>query len=621
MPGPDDPYDPTPLPPQPDPPTDGSAPSDGTTTDTTTTTDTSGGTGGTDTGDGNPPPPVPGLDESTANQSFSVPGDLVGPINDIAAQYGIPYPIYLALAVHQLVGFAKTKINEQKIVAIAQAIQRAYQSQLGSRGVSAAQTDPSTVRDLWSGAVSRVAGISKQTVDNETRKAPPTTGNVGFQAGGAGAAGAAPIVPGLSNDAGYAVQRVADNLFLQYLGHLPTTADYLAISAAGYTAQTLEQHLRSQPDPRYKGYNVGQSYDLIIMANTSAQTITGNDATPGEINWMIENHIPINKESLDAFYTQVKTGAVWASVKKDGITISPKDWLAMQARVQKVWDSYGLTGTVPWQMVNDAAVNGLTDQQITEKVKAQPAPGMPAGMNVGEADRLRQIAQPIKDKLFPGETVTPEELVKLAGMSPAAITDYFRSLPARDVPGVNAGQASDYRTMADKFFASMGITDYQPTAQDLNFLAVTKADYSSLAEHFGSKPDLLKKYPGLAFGMSTTDYTDALSGYGSALEGVFGKGASMGAFHPTGLGKQQRESSLYGAALADKMSPTALASTVEQFRQARGRAPSGDELRTFRDTPRTKFAQTDATPSYSQTDTGPASSALGGASKGAAHPA
>ena len=562
----------------------------------------------------------PGLGDSTSNQSFSIPGDLVGPINEIAAQYGIPYPLILAAAVHQLTRFAKTKTSESVINTIAAALQKAYQSQLGSRNVPAAQTDPSTVRDLWFGAAARVTGVSKQTFDNLTRKAPPTTANIGYKPQGTGGKkAAAPIIPGLPDETAAAVQRIADSLFLQYTGKFPTTEEYIAIAKGGFTQQTLEQHLRAQPDPRYKGFTVGQAYDIVDLANRSAQSINGRDATLGEINWLLTNKVPIDKENLDAFYTQIKTGAVW-QVKPGQ---SPKDWLAMQARVQRIWDSFGLTGTVPWQMVNEAEMGGLTEQQITEKVKALPAPGMPEGTTVGEAERVRNLAKSIKEVYFPGEDPTPEELKLLSKMSAEQMTKFFRDLPSKDAPGVTAGAAKDYRTMAEKFFQSMGITGELPTAADLLFLSTTKADYSQLAEHFASDPKLALKYPGLAYGMSSEDFQSAMSGFGSALEGVFGKGSpELGSFHaPTGVSKQTRESTLYGAALADRMSPAALASTVDEFRAARGRAPSGDELRTFRDTPRKKLPQSEGGPGTQQTELGPTAPGLRGAGKGDPHPA
>src|SRR5205807_1669380 len=99
-----------------------------------------------------------------------------------------------------------------------------------------------------------------------------------------------------------AARRVADQDYIDILGRLPTPAEYADILAHGFTPVTLSDHLRAQPNPNAPGTTVGQWVDARAAAVKWANATLGRDPSDGEINWLIQNKVPINDESFSAFF-------------------------------------------------------------------------------------------------------------------------------------------------------------------------------------------------------------------------------------------------------------------------------------------------------------------------------
>jgi hypothetical protein len=255
----------------------------------------------------------------------------------------------------------------------------------------------------------------------------------------------------------------------------------------------------------------------------------------------------------------------------------PTVWHAAEKRAQQVWDSLGLVGKVDPNLVNQVVDGKMTDSQITDSVRARPAPGYPDGTKVGDVERARTIAEAAKKNLFPGEAVTDTELHHLLGMSPDDVLKYYRSIvPKTSTTGLPVGIESDYRAIAQKVLAQYGITGYDVTPEDLRFFALTKADPAAMLQHFATIPELAAAHPGLAFGMDSQQYQDALRGLGEAYGGVF-PGQNLAA--PTG------KTGLAGYALSSGVSAGEFSSVLEQFRQERGRAPTEAEFKERRSRP------------------------------------
>jgi hypothetical protein len=402
-------------------------------------------------------------------------------------------------------------------------------------------------------------------------------GGAAYGPGGSGGAAAAkPIIPGLSDDAATAVQRVADPIFLKYYGRFPTVDEYIDMSRKGFTQQQLEQHLRNQQNPNAPGTTVGQAFDMRDLANKWANSTLGRDASEGEVNFMLANKIPANDDHISAFFEQVRDHAVWQG--------DPVKWRAMRDRLQTQWNKLGLTGDVDPNTVNDALAGKWTDQQAADHFRAMPAPGYPAGTTVGEVDRLRTLASNAKSTYFPGEVVSDSELKALQGMTPDQILQHYRSIvPPNSKTGLPVGVESDYRAMAESVLSKYGVAGYDVTPADLKFFALTKADPAAILAHFAENPAIAAAHPGLAYGMNSEQYRSAVQGLRDAYGGVF-PGEQL-AEPRAGASKAERDNSLIGHALAEGISPGELGSVSEQFRQERGRAPTTTEFRERRNRP------------------------------------
>lgn len=401
-------------------------------------------------------------------------------------------------------------------------------------------------------------------------------GGAAYGPGGAGGPAAKlPIIPGLSDDDAIAVQRVADPLFLKYLGRLPTTDEYVDMSKKRWNPQTLEMHLRNQPFKDANGnvvagMTLGRAGDVRGLANQYANDIMGRDADEGEIAWMIQNGIPANPEHISAFFQQLHDNQVWHG--------NPTEWRDMQKRIQHIWDTLGLTGKVDAATINAAVDGKMTDSQVTDQLRARPAPGYPQGVSVGEVERLRSLAESVKNDLFPGEAVSDAELHHLQGMSPEDVRAYFRSIVAKDSKtGLPVGIEKDYRAMANSVLSKYGVAGYDVSPEDLKFFALTQADPSTILQHFAENPAIAAAHPGLAYGMTTDQYGQAVQAYQDAYGGVFG-GAALAAPR-AGAAKAEREGGLLGYALSQGIQPGDFSQTLETLRQERGKAPTAAEFR------------------------------------------
>lgn len=381
-------------------------------------------------------------------------------------------------------------------------------------------------------------------------------------------------ISGLSADDEDAAHAIADNLFLRYLGRLPTDNEYRNIIRKGMTPDSLEDHLRAQPNPNVPGKTIGETGDVRDLARQQAQELLGRAPSEGEINFLLANNIPANAEHVSAFYEQIRDNAVWKG--------DPRQWRAMRDRLERVRASLGLTGDVDPNTVNDALAAGWTEQQARETFRALPAPGFAVGTTVGQVDDLRKLADKFKSELFVEEP-TEAELKQLIGRTPDEIRAYYRSLPSRNIPGLQAGIAEDYKAIAAQVLKQYGLIDHEPSPDEVRLFALGKYDAEKIVQHYGDDPALAARQPGLPYGLSREDYTRQIADYEAALTGSIGKEnaqqikpPSVGL--PEGANAGARDQSLLGYALRRKMTAKQFGSVVERFRQETGRVPTGQEL-------------------------------------------
>lgn len=509
---------------------------------------------------------------------IKVPGNYVPIIDQVSQMTGVPFSV-IAAVIQSQVGWPNTIIPQQ-ILQVGQKLAQAHDQ--------SDPNDPSWSPD-WSVVAANIFGSGSEAwrsrfndiygpsgisdterwvydTNNQSPResfvTPDFGGGIGGdRVAGVGGVGKQPLIPGLSDDSAQAVQRVADSLYLKYLGRFPTNAEYLDLSKNSYTPAQVEEHLRAAP---YNGTTVGQWQDAKSSADKYAQDRFGRDADPGEVNFLVSNDI-LDPESVSAYYDQLRTRRdtgdptfAWVS--------NPTTWRDTEKTVDALWKRAGLTGTVDPHLVNEAITGKMSQDEITTRIEALPAPGFAVGTTVGEVNRLRDLATASKKSLLPTEGVTKTELDRFIAQkaSPEDILGYYRSVvPANSKTGLPIGAESDYRSMAKKVLEQFGIT-YEPTPEDIRFFAMTQSDPQGIQQHYAQNPAILARHPGLAYGMGTEEFAQTQKSYGDAYSGVF-----PGAQLPNGL---------LDYSIKQKVSPGEVSRTSEQFRQERGRAPSTTEF-------------------------------------------
>src|SRR5467141_3546589 len=74
----------------------------------------------------------------------------------------------------------------------------------------------------------------------------------------------------------------SDQLFIKYLGKLPTDFEVNQLNREGWTPERLENHLKAQPSYVH-GVNIGQLYDFHANAEPHFQKWLGRSATDADV--------------------------------------------------------------------------------------------------------------------------------------------------------------------------------------------------------------------------------------------------------------------------------------------------------------------------------------------------
>lgn len=411
---------------------------------------------------------------SQTGTKLTVPGNILGWIDDAARQFGLPRDLLVAV-VYQHSRFSG--LTPGLVAQVAAEIGDRYHEDtditeseqarwLDAAAFFAYGNVSSEIAQAYRGNIARVYGPEETTANPAWKPSSPSSvpkfvtrratgitlgpdaslpsgkfttarfpGGIGGKAaygpGGTGSAKiAGPIVPGLTDEEAIGAQRVADSLYLQYFGRFPTPQEYRDVVKGGFTPTSLEEHLRAQP---YSGTTRGQWEDAKAIANRYAQQQFGRDAAAEEINFVISNGIS-GQDNISAYYEQLRqrrdTGDpsfAWVS--------DPTTWRDTQSLVDSLWKKSGLTGIVDPHFVNQAVQGKWGQDEIQRAIDAMPAPGYAEGVTVGAVNRMKPIAQGYKDSIshiHQGEPVSTAELASFIGgnMNPMGIREYYRSLPA-----------------------------------------------------------------------------------------------------------------------------------------------------------------------------------------------
>ena len=220
-----------------------------------------------------------------------------------------------------------------------------------------------------------------------------------------------------------ATRRWADSIFMRLTGNEPTNAEIMEVAQRNYTPQSLETYLRSRPSG---STTLGVMADTRALADKYATDFVGRDADEGEINWIITHNVQ-TPEGIEAFYEQLRT-RIETNDPNFAWAVDPRTWRTRRDEVQREWNRLGLTGDVSPQFVNRAVNERWDAERVEDEINGLQAPGFAEGVKVGQVNRVRTIATPYKQSVFPGQDVTKEELELLLPMHPEEVRKYYRSL-------------------------------------------------------------------------------------------------------------------------------------------------------------------------------------------------
>jgi hypothetical protein len=383
------------------------------------------------------------------SKGMSIPGNIGVVIEDVARRTGVPSK-YLAGVLHQKFNNRWTKITDQDLVSTARKMLAKYKTYLAGRDPHEAlgyagtagprdefggpspfdltvNGDPiNDVNDrmLWLHAAADIGSGAEQlspqwtdyrnNIERFTKVAAVQAPDATFTAG------KQPVIPGLSDRTAASVQRIADNLFIEYFGRYPEDDEYRWIVNSGLmNTDRLESWLRIQPYG--EGFTLGDYHDIRDAMESAFTKILRRRATPEEIHFALVNHIPPG--DADALAEQTRDHTVWGT--------DPDSYRERRSELQQMWNGLGLKGKVDANLVNNAITGGWSDEEIMDKLADQQAPGFPDGFHIGEVKRIRDVATQWKNHYFPGERLTEDEIRLFQGKDGQAMRAYYRSLPAR----------------------------------------------------------------------------------------------------------------------------------------------------------------------------------------------
>lgn len=444
-----------------------------------------------------------GIDDPAAKKkTFSIPGNFIQDINDIADQTGIDSRL-LAAVIYQKTRWRKADMTESNISNIVNDLLDTYSQMTTPSGTAQAKAGgrfiPGTgggvgSKDGWINAAASYLGIDRQNVANLVKTVPTTAADLtyGISSGGGGGTstrsdiqdvydyfqqflGRSPAndaeaqkYVGLTftalrtaleqtpegqmyrqyGDAIKAIKEQATSLWRTYIGRDPTIGELTnAVKSGLTTTDKIENWLQQQPYGPMKT-TLGTYSSVRQAALQYAQQYLGRnpDSDGKEINWLISQGFT-RPEQISAFYEQLKQRQTTGDPNFSWVG-NPDQWKKTQSEMQSVWQQEGLTGEVDPHFVNQAITGNWTNDQMKSFVDRQPAPGFPQGVTVGEINRVRSYAEKWKEHYLPGQQLTDPELMHFLSMSSEEVQGYYRQMPlTTHIDALRQGQQTAQQPM------------------------------------------------------------------------------------------------------------------------------------------------------------------------------
>lgn len=420
----------------------------------------------------------------TPSASFSIPGNFIQDINDIADQTGIDARL-LSAVIYQKTRWRKADMNENTIARIVNDLLDTYsqmttpsdtaQAKAGGRFIPGTGGGVGS-KDGWINAAAQYLGIDRQNVANLVKTMPKTSADLSYNIDGSGGGGGGSTTTAdiqdvydyfqsflgrspteaeaqkyvglrltalrtalentpegqqyrIYGDAIKSIKEQATSLWRQYLGRDPTIGELTNAVKSGLTTNDkIENWLQNQSYGPMKT-TLGTYSAVRGYAQQYAQQYLGrnSDSDGKEINWLISQGFT-RPEQIAAFYEQLKQRQTTGDPNFAWVG-NPDQWKKTQSEMQSVWAQEGMTGEVDPHFVNQAVTGNWSQDQMKSFVDRQPAPGFPQGMTVGEVNRVRSYATKWKEQYLPGEQLNDAELMHFMNMSSDEVQGYYRNMP------------------------------------------------------------------------------------------------------------------------------------------------------------------------------------------------
>lgn len=156
---------------------------------------------------------------------------------------------------------------------------------------------------------------------------------------------------------------------------------------------------------------------------------------------------------------------------------------------------------------------------------------------------------------------------------------------------LSAGEYEDFFAIARQVLGQIGVLGRDPTDEEIVFFAKAGMNAESILEHYANAPEIIEKQPGVPYGLSLREYEQRTRELAQGFESVF-RGQKAPDFPGPRTSKAERETSLFGGALRNRVSQQEFTGTLATFQQERGRAPTQAEFEERRNRPSYRARQT-----------------------------
>lgn len=208
--------------------------------------------------------------------------------------------------------------------------------------------------------------------------------------------------------------------------------------------------------------------------------------------------------------------------------------------------------------------------------------------------------------LMPDAGVTPQQVFqKYAAPTPAAPAKPSPTSSVSRGSGITIGEDEDYRAAIGQALRSLGVVNVDPFLDDatVDRMALAKMDVEAITAAFATDERVLRINPGAQYGMTREQYFKGREGTEEAFSQKFGDTGTLSetrrrARNPQEVGAAQPEPDWMREVFEERFTPEQSADMFSDYFRRLGRAPSADEVGTYRTRSMERFGGRVVEPSY-----------------------